>query len=838
MSRATSMDDFDPSVEEEWLESLGTDEVSEDDEKLTKDPLLEAISAEYLAVNATAEDHPDRVIHFHNLGCHLFDLYQKQGTANDLLEATRIGQIVIRSTTKNHPDRWHFLAKLAAEYHALFLYDASNDDLEKSIRYAKAAVSAIPQPCPARGTALSILLRGLLDRFLKNQTVNDLEEALRIGQAALDVSPEDHPNRPAFLSGYADAISIQYQKSGSLIDLDKAIIIRQAAIDAAHEDNPLRARLLNSCGLEHMIRYHKTGSSDDLQQSFAQFTESLYEAGSPEFDCLLGGLEATKTVLMWNDYAQGAQFLTECLALFKSAISRSGSFEDHIIFLRNILGLGSLAASVFLRNGGSALESLQALEKSQGVISSSLLDSRSDISMLEGCDPILYRYYRYRRKVVARNTLASPPYSVIRGHVLPKPEPPGGYYTPVMLSISHMVKELEVLGHLIRKKYRFDKFQLPPTEQELIGLGRNGPIVIFNINYVGSDALLITEDNIQVLPLPQLTLQDLQKHVTRGGGGNRCRRDAKLISINGSDAIKKDAVRHNLAESMHWLWEVAVKPILTKLGLLWRQQPPSVLPCLWWVGGGLMALLPLHAAGEHSLGSTENTMSHVVSSYAPTLKALRSARKKTWASPTVYKSRILVVAMHQTPEQDDLNLADEIASIQQHVESSASVEVLESPTVTDVVDKVKDCSMIHFACHGYMDTKEPLQSALLLGKGNVEKLTLEHLQSLDHQLSQVAYLSACSTAEIGARDLIDESIHLASTFQLVGFRHVIGCMWGADDDAAVAVAAKFYGYLLQQNPDTVSSVPRALHRAILDLKTRDGNRDNIELWAPFIHVGP
>lgn len=80
-----------------------------------------------------------------------------------------------------------------------------------------------------------------------------------------------------------------------------------------------------------------------------------------------------------------------------------------------------------------------------------------------------------------------------------------------------------------------------------------------------------------------------------------------------------------------------------------------------------MALLPLHAAGEHSLGSTENTMSHVVSSYIPTLKALQFARKKTWVPPTAKKSRFLVVAMHKTPGQDDLNVADEIDAIQQHM---------------------------------------------------------------------------------------------------------------------------------------------------------------------------
>lgn len=55
---------------------------------------------------------------------------------------------------------------------------------------------------------------------------------------------------------------------------------------------------------------------------------------------------------------------------------------------------------------------------------------------------------------------------------------------------------------------------------------------------------------------------------------------------------------------------------------------------------------------------------------------------------------------------------------------------------------------------------------------------------------------------------------------------------------AVAVAAKFYENLLKQDVNSVSSVPRALHHAFLDLKAKDGNSDKISVWAPFIHMGP
>jgi CHAT domain-containing protein len=43
--------------------------------------------------------------------------------------------------------------------------------------------------------------------------------------------------------------------------------------------------------------------------------------------------------------------------------------------------------------------------------------------------------------------------------------------------------------------------------------------------------------------------------------------------------------------------------------------------------------------------------------------------------------------------------------------------------------------------------------------------------------AKLAYLSACSTAENKIDQLADEVIHLASAFQVAGFRHVAGAMW-------------------------------------------------------------
>jgi CHAT domain-containing protein len=133
-------------------------------------------------------------------------------------------------------------------------------------------------------------------------------------------------------------------------------------------------------------------------------------------------------------------------------------------------------------------------------------------------------------------------------------------------------------------------------------------------------------------------------------------------------------------------------------------------------------------------------------------------------------------------------------------------------------------------------------SALYLGNGQeVDTLSARALQPLNHQIAQVAYLSACSTAEIGARNLADESIHLASTFQLIGFRHFVGTLWPSDDESAVKIATAFY-MRLTESTEEEHVVSNAMHYALLFWRSELDKRgmseeQQLRLWAPFIHLG-
>lgn len=104
--------------------------------------------------------------------------------------------------------------------------------------------------------------------------------------------------------------------------------------------------------------------------------------------------------------------------------------------------------------------------------------------------------------------------------------------------------------------------------------------------------------------------------------------------------------------------------------------------------------------------------------------------------------------------------------------------------------------------------------------------------------AQVAYLSACCTADNSCSRLADESIHIASGFLLAGFSHVLATLWDSNDDGCRQVAGEFYRTLFNGQPESAQghrAVSAAHHHAVRQLRGRL-LRQPIK-WASFIHTG-
>lgn len=163
-----------------------------------------------------------------------------------------------------------------------------------------------------------------------------------------------------------------------------------------------------------------------------------------------------------------------------------------------------------------------------------------------------------------------------------------------------------------------------------------------------------------------------------------------------------------------------------------------------------------------------------------------------------------------------------------------------------VLDDLPLFSAVHFACHGYADPNSPFRGGLLLYGDEPKKsfdentqnsiLTVESISLVNTENSQLAFLSACCTAENASSLLIDKGIHLASGFQLSGFPHVIASLWEADNELSMTIAEKFYQIMFARNNVTGhDKIAYALHDAVLAAWRIC---DDPLSWATTVHFGP
>lgn len=113
----------------------------------------------------------------------------------------------------------------------------------------------------------------------------------------------------------------------------------------------------------------------------------------------------------------------------------------------------------------------------------------------------------------------------------------------------------------------------------------------------------------------------------------------------------------------------------------------------------------------------------------------------------------------------------------------------------------KGVRYLHFACHGLLDKRFPLNSALALtipseGKEGVENGLLQAWEIFERVRidSDLVVLSACQTGlgkEMGGEGLVG----LTRAFQYAGARSVLASLWAIADETTPELMKRFYGYL-------------------------------------------
>ncbi|KAJ4240578.1 hypothetical protein NW760_000861 [Fusarium oxysporum] len=697
-------------------------------------------------------------------------------------------------------------------------------DLEEAIQAARQAVELTPDDHPDLAARFNGLGNQLSCRYERTGEMKDLEEAIQAARQAIELTPDNHPNLAGRLDGLRTKLSRRYERTGEMKDLEEAIQAARQAVELTPDDHPDLAARFNGLGNQLSCRYERTGEMKDLEEASAYLLKAWSCLNAVPFYRIQAAATCLELLAAQNKVDQSIDLGRKILDLLPSVHTRALDRNDQQFVVSTFAGVASNLCS-FLLSENRLSEALECLEQGRAIIIGQLLDDCSDISSLRQHYPQLANRYQN-----LMDEVNAPIYQTT----------PGVAEALSRKRRQEAAAELDTCLMRIRCVPGYERFLLRKTVAEMQKCITEGTIIAINITDYRSDAIIISSNSLRTIVLPKLSAS----------------RAKSWLSKDWSPKKKSEQRRKNdeFLDYLSWLWRACVSHIVTEISTL-KAQSSDVLPRVWWIGSGLASSMPFHAAGLHTRGSEENAYCRIISSYTPSIKALSYAQnqaKRAQEALLVHDvNTMLVAAMPTSPKgPDDKKAPKQLPRVEEEMQeililaqSQTSLTVLTHPSADQVLEVLKTCRIAHFACHGIPDYLDPSNSGLILQKSTgsdeslmQDRLTIQQVSDLRLRYAQIAYLSACSTAENKAARLSDEVIHVVSGFQVAGFPHVIGCLWPAGDSECVEVAKRFYSLVLQQNQSIINhEVALALHEAVMAVRAEDLSMPLN--WAQFVHYG-
>ncbi len=825
-----------------------------------------------VAAAATATRDPKRAGRLSDLGVFLLTRFENSGAVEDLAGAVRACRAAVAATAPDDPDRGAHLSNLGITVRTRFERKKALRDAHEAVRICRAAVDATALTDPDRPERLANLAVALEVRFDRTHRAGDGAEAVEVGRAAVNAARQDHPDRSAMLSNLGIALRTRFELYGDPADLDQAVKLGRDSIAALPADHPDRAGRSGNLASALRARFeqsnghagHGSGPDRDRDEAMAQYLSAVHAVSAPPSIRIQAAQEAVAL-----GSARGAvdlavdlvDALETAVGLLPAVAARHLTRSDQQYALESLAGLASDAAALALEDTRRpepqrAPRALQLLEAGRAVILSVALETRSDLTDLRREHPAFAEQYARLCELINR-----PPARVRQGATRPT--------DPRAAS-----RALDELLAQIRAQPGFTGFGRLPAQEELLAEAADGPVVTFNVNSRRSDALLLRSTGITAVELPGFDPTTLHAKIEIFYQALRTAADPAAGFFG---RIRAQAV---VREVLGWLWEVAAEPALRALGIC-EVPVEGEWPRVWWATGGLLGLLPMHAASPHEAddrgavaavtssspdsGSGNAVIDLAISSYTPTIRALTHARRRAAATTEAWHDRSLIVAMPTTPGLSPLRSAAAEAALLagrlpeptlltgipigtefggHNAEETQDIAkpCPQRPTHAAVSRQLPYCSLVHFACHAEHDPVDPSRTRLLLQDHATRPLNIASLASIRLERARLAYLSACHTAFPGDGNLADEAIHLAGAFQLAGFPHVIATLWELLGSTPVDLAAEFYTCLEDGDGsenarfDTTRSA-ESLHYAVRALRDRPGMRALPSVWAAYIHAG-
>jgi CHAT domain len=806
--------------------------------------LYRAITVGEQALAATADGDPELAGRLSTLGGALAVRFQQTFGGPDLERAITVGEGALGLTPADHPDRARRLSTLSRALVIRFGRDGAPVDLDRAISMAEAAVSATPDGHPERSERLARLSAALRARYGLSAVPADLDRSVAFAGSAVLATPVEHPDRGERLADLADVLGHRYDVVGARADLNEAVTADEASLRCTPPTHGTRGQRL--CHLVGLLR-QRMGLSGTLAEFGAEPAADLeraIEAGeeaivAPPFPGRVGAFNALGVLLRMRFEQTAARTdLDRAVAMAESGLAQTA--EDDPERARYLLELGASLLTRFdrggtLADGDTALDANRAAAGSApaplsvrayaGLQWASIAADRADWGQARaGWDAVLDLLTRdgtadgstmdgstMDGSLVDGSTMDSLPMDADRAIGLGRLGGVGTGAAAAALAAGDTKRAWAALEQgralLFGRAWGLPvRTSTGPTSTVDEFGDMAGTVVAINVTRWRCDALIRGASGVGHLPLPGLTEREAAS-----------RAEALRVAMR----TPGRAASRTALDVLAWLWDAVTGPVLDHLG---HVQTPDQLawPRIWWLPTGPLAGLPLHAAGHHDdepSPTRRATVDRVVSSYAPSLRALAEARSRRPEPPAL----ALIVGVDGGSAAPPLPYAvPEATWLAAHLAGSPEVIVDEAATVDAVRAALPNAAWAHFACHG-VPADDPAESHLALFDG---ALPIRELAGLGLDRAYLAFLSGADTGPAGQTG---EPVHVGPALHLAGFPHVVATLWppGAD----LATSRSVYTRLAAG-----ADPAQAVHDA--QRQQRDRYPSHPYLWAAHVHIGP
>ena len=719
----------------------------------------------------------------------------------------------------------------------------SIDDLEESVRLAEAAARATPDDAPQQAERAHQLAVARRARYLRLDDRDDLTAAVAAHERALQACPVGHPDRPALLSSWANTLRTRYDAVGELDDLRAAVKAYDETLSTLPSSSPDRALHLNNLGavLAELATVTDDGAADSraskvlteavdlaapaslerlralinlgnvladqyertkepvLRERALRAYEEVRDASGPAAASPETLLQAALNCGEWaeeqGDWEQAVDWFERGLDAVDDLLVIQHMRRYKESWLRDARGVAARTAIAALRNHQAARAAAAAERGRALLVAEAIEQARLDLDRLDAIGE-----HELRLRFEAAQAAAGAP-NQVTGR--------SGQADESGPDRTRLV-DLRALRDEIRQVPGLEGFLAPLPLADISSRAHGTQLLYLLATPTTGAALLVTPSHTRGWELPELTDTRLQAVVQ------------DYLTAYGRRGSNTRAWLHGLEQATRWLWGAVIEPLLPHLD---TATPVTV------VAGGLLGLLPLHAAWIEDATTPTGRL------YAADLLCLRFAPSARALTPHPRLGQApKTIRLLSGPGMLNPPLELEAVRAVAHVAGGD----LPTASINDAVAALQTPGVVHLNCHGVGRLDRPLDSAVLLANGSLtlEQILRERLQA------DLVVLSACETATLGTQ-LPDEVVGLPAGFLQAGVGACIGSLWAVPTDATAALMSLFY-QLWAQKPVTAAKASRqarkptpaaeALRQA--QCRLRDATNDELTQLVPTVVSPP